>query len=399
MDILKVNGALSNANPQRVALKETQDLKVRLQACLQLSGANNQDNRQKGQTNLFNGSQKPIGDLQSGGKKDTGVGSKANGKQEQFMQRPTQLPAQRTVDHQTGSTHGKGGNKENEHQDATKPKTAKSSWSLDDFDIGRPLGKGKFGNVYLAREKRSKYIVALKVLFKSQLEKNNVEHQLRREIEIQSHLRHPHILRLFGYFYDKARVYLILEFAPKGELYKELTKKERFDEKTASNYIRELASALKYCHSKKVIHRDIKPENLLLGIKGDLKIADFGWSVHAPSSRRTTLCGTLDYLPPEMIEGREHDEKVDLWSLGVLCYEFLVGKPPFEAEGHHDTYRKISRVDLRFPDYVSAGAKDLISKLLVHDPNKRLPLNGVLAHPWIRNNAHTSTLPLPPSEQ
>ncbi|RMX51356.1 hypothetical protein pdam_00011381, partial [Pocillopora damicornis] len=225
------------------------------------------------------------------------------------------------------------------------------------------------------------------VLFKSQLEKNNVEHQLRREIEIQSHLRHPHILRLFGYFYDKTRVYLILEYAPKGELYKELSRVERFDEKTSSNYIRQLAQALKYCHSKKVIHRDIKPENLLLTLKGDLKIADFGWSVHAPSSRRTTLCGTLDYLPPEMIEGKAHDEKVDLWSLGVLCYEFLVGKPPFEADGHHETYRRISRVDLKFPSYVSEGARDLISKLLVHDPSKRLPLGGVLAHPWIRNNA------------
>ena len=93
-------------------------------------------------------------------------------------------------------------------------------WELSDFEIGRPLGKGKFGNVYLAREKRSKFIVALKVLFKSQLQKAHVEHQLRREIEIQSHLRHPHVLRMFGYFYDETRVYLILEFAPRGEMYK-----------------------------------------------------------------------------------------------------------------------------------------------------------------------------------
>jgi serine/threonine protein kinase len=83
-------------------------------------------------------------------------------------------------------------------------------------------------------------------------------------------------------------------------------------------YINQLADALSYCHSKKVIHRDIKPENLLLGIFGELKIADFGWSVHAPSSRRTTICGTLDYLPPEMIEDKPHDEKVDLWSLGMI---------------------------------------------------------------------------------
>lgn len=107
-------------------------------------------------------------------------------------------------------------------------------WTKDDFEIGRPLGKGKFGNVYLAREKESKYIVALKVLFKSQLTKNNVQHQLRREIEIQAHLRHENILRLYGYFYDADKVYLILEYAPKGELYNRLRSKGRFDNPTAA---------------------------------------------------------------------------------------------------------------------------------------------------------------------
>jgi serine/threonine protein kinase len=264
-------------------------------------------------------------------------------------------------------------------------------WKLEDFDIGRPLGKGKFGNVYLAREKASKYIVALKVLFKSQLQKAQVEHQLRREIEIQSHLRHPNILRLFGYFYDESRVYLILEYAPRGELYKSLQKQEhgRFAESQAALYISQMADALTYCHSKKVIHRDIKPENLLLDVGGNIKIADFGWSVHAPNSRRATMCGTLDYLPPEMIEGSMHDEKVDLWSLGVLTYEFLVGKPPFEAESNNDTYRRITRVDLRFPSHLSTEAKDLISQLLRKEPSKRLSLEGVAAHPWIAKMAQS----------
>jgi len=101
----------------------------------------------------------------------------------------------------------------------SKEKSSKK-WQLSDFEIGKPLGRGKFGNVYLAREKKTKFIVALKVLFKSQLQKSNVEHQLRREIENQSHLRHPNILRLYAYFYDATRVYLILEYAPRGELYK-----------------------------------------------------------------------------------------------------------------------------------------------------------------------------------
>lgn len=309
-------------------------------------------------------------------------------------------------------------------------------FSLGDFDIGKPLGRGKFGNVYLAREKRSQYVVALKVLFKSQLQKAGVEHQLRREIEIQAHLRyartrtpcgppaggrearaafggdldvptcsgrepharslrgrratsrrhsrtmpprrgaarlaahaaprradrsrvlapppavraprrHPNILRLHGYFYDANRVYLILEYAAKGELYKELQKCGRFDEKRSARYVLQLTRALRYCHTKHVIHRDIKPENLLLDLKGELKIADFGWSVHAPHARRTTLCGTMDYLPPEMIEGQDHDDLVDVWSLGVLMYEFLVGTPPFEASGAHETYRRITKVCAR----------------------------------------------------
>ncbi|PSN37373.1 Aurora kinase A-B [Blattella germanica] len=266
-------------------------------------------------------------------------------------------------------------------------------WTLGDFDIGRALGKGKFGNVYLAREKKSKFIVALKVLFKSQIQKANVEHQLKREIEIQTHLRHQNILRMYGYFHDDTRVYMILEFAPKGELFKELQiqPNKRFSEPRTANYIAQIADALRYCHGKKVIHRDIKPENLLLGVNGEIKIADFGWSVHSPSSRRDTLCGTLDYLPPEMVEGRPHDEKVDLWSLGVLCYECLVGKPPFETETFEETYRRIGRAQYSTPDYVSEGAKDLIRKLLVIDPAHRLPLDKVLSHVWIVS--HTANHP------
>lgn len=274
----------------------------------------------------------------------------------------------------------------NSSEDIKEKAKKGKQWSLNDFEIGKPLGRGKFGSVYLAREKQTKYIVALKVLQKSQLLKSGVEHQLRREIEIQSHLLHNNILRMFGYFYDAKRIYLILEYSPGGELYKKLTSKGRFSEKVTARYILDLSYALAYCHSKHVIHRDIKPENLLIGAHGEVKIADFGWSVHAPTSRRNTLCGTLDYLPPEMVEGREHDEMVDVWTLGVLMYEFLVGNPPFEAEGHSATYRRIQRVDLRFPAEVTEDAQDLISRLLRKDPRKRMPLEDICRHKWILRN-------------
>jgi len=176
--------------------------------------------------------------------------------------------------------------------------------------------------------------------------------------------RHPNILRLYGHFHDATRVFLILEFAGQGELYKLLRKKGKFSDARASSYIHQMANALSYLHKKHVIHRDIKPENILISVSGEIKISDFGWSVHAPSTRRTTLCGTLDYLPPEMVEGKDHNEKVDLWSLGVLAYEFLVGSPPFEElSGYGATYKRIARVDLKIPDFVSAEARDLISRV------------------------------------
>lgn len=261
------------------------------------------------------------------------------------------------------------------------------AWTLEDFEVGKPLGKGKYGSVYLAREKISKYIVGLKVLYKSQLLKSNVEHQLRREIEIQSHLRHPNILRLFGFFYDDTRVFLILEYAAKGELYKHL-RSGVFEEKRAASYAACVAHALDYCHSKHVIHRDIKPENILLGVNGEIKIADFGWSVHAPSNRRNTMCGTLDYLPPEMVERKSHDHCVDIWALGVLIYEFIIGKAPFERPSHQDTHRAILMVNYRIPPgSMSDMAADLIGRLLVRKPEERLPLKQVLMHPWITMNA------------
>ncbi|KAL1743674.1 kinase-like protein [Schizophyllum fasciatum] len=258
-------------------------------------------------------------------------------------------------------------------------------WTLHDFDIGRPLGKGKFGRVYMVRTKAEpKYILALKTLYKSEIVQSRVEKQIRREIEIQQNLRHPNVLRLYGYFHDEKRIFLMLEFAGKGELYKQLSKHGCFSEKRSARYVDQMADALTYLHGKHVIHRDIKPENLLLGINGELKIGDFGWSVHAPGNRRKTMCGTLDYLPPEMVEQKEHNERVDHWALGVLTYEFLIGNPPFEdRDSVNNTYRRIASVDLRFPNNMSSDARDLISKLLKHEPQDRLPLSEVMKHPWV----------------
>ncbi|KAJ7584763.1 kinase-like protein [Mycena floridula] len=268
---------------------------------------------------------------------------------------------------------------------STVAKNPTREWSLHDFDMGRPLGKGKFGHVYMVRTKTApNYIIALKTLYKREIISGKVEKQVRREIEIQQNLRHPNVLRMYGYFHDNTRIFLMLEFAGKGELYKALSKQGSFSDRRSSRYIDQMADALSYLHSKHVMHRDIKPENLLLDINGELKIADFGWSVHAPGNRRKTMCGTLDYLPPEMIEGKAYDERVDHWALGVLTYEFLNGCPPFEdRRGQQATFERIRSGKYHVPSTVSPEAKDLISRLLQYNPQARIPLFEVLEHPWL----------------
>ncbi|KAK8757258.1 hypothetical protein V5799_000040 [Amblyomma americanum] len=198
------------------------------------------------------------------------------------------------------------------------------------------------------------------VMFKSQLAKYSMENQLRREIEIQSHLRTQpeqsarqwprHGARwLRGGTHTQCRLPIF----------------NSGSRATASlpRYVYQLCQALKCCHSLKVIHRDIKPENLLLGLNGEIKLADFGWSVHAPTSRRVTLCGTPVYLPPEMVEQCAYDEKVDHRCLGILIYKFLVGKPPFNTDTVEKIGEEILRGQVQFPDHVSADARDVIGKV------------------------------------
>lgn len=175
--------------------------------------------------------------------------------------------------------------------------SASAKWKLADFVIEHRLGHGRFGKVYLVREKATKLAYAMK----KQLRDPTAEIMVEREIAIQTDLHHRNILRLYGYFHSDKKIYLILEYAPNGNLRKKLDKQpeKRFDEKTAARYIRSCADAISYLHERDIIHRDIKPENLLLGYDDELKIADFGLSINARNQRRTTICGTPDYIPPE----------------------------------------------------------------------------------------------------
>uniref|UniRef100_A0A915EG40 Aurora kinase n=1 Tax=Ditylenchus dipsaci TaxID=166011 RepID=A0A915EG40_9BILA len=209
-----------------------------------------------------------------------------------------------------------------------------------------------------------------------------VKESADRDVELTN------ILRLYGYFYDEERVYLILEYAARGSVYGQLKKENQFSETFTAKIIYQLADALTYCHQKNVIHRDIKPENLLLSAKADIKIADFGWSVHAPTSKYFFIVFFFFYKNNliQMLIDRAHDHNVDNWSVGVLLYEFLVGKPPFEHDNSAYTMECIKHVRYSFPTSFPDEARKLVSRLLVLEPSHRLSLQEIKSHKWVQHN-------------
>ncbi|PWV07817.1 putative protein kinase [Trypanosoma cruzi] len=264
-------------------------------------------------------------------------------------------------------------------------------WSLDDFDIGRKLGEGRFGKIYLAREKRTKCAVVIKCLSKDMIRYHGLAHQLRREVELQEYAGrcHRHILRLFAYFWDDVRVFLVLEYADGGNLQTLLDTRtqHRVSEEEARRILRPLLSALAFLHERDIIHRDVKPDNILFKAQA-VKLADFSWAVRLDRrvpqhSRRYTLCGTMDYLAPEQISRRGCTTKADVWALGILTYRMLCGNLPFEHLSAWELCARITRGNVQYPTHLSMEAQNFMESLLCVDEASRLSCEEALKHPFI----------------
>jgi len=256
----------------------------------------------------------------------------------------------------------------------------------EDLHLERRLGKGFFGEVHKAKEVAGeKRTFAVKKVGLDLIEQNRLTEQLRREIDILYNLEHKRIVRLYFDFNDRGSMYLGMEFATGGSLFDKLNQVRKFPPETASRYFLETCEALDYLHHlpKKVIHRDIKPENILLDGEDHIKLADFGWANLIQADKRETFCGTLDYLPPEMIMGTGHDESADMWNMGVLTYELTTGQSPFGSSSKEATCRLILNVDLRFPAELDSDAKDLVVKLCQKKPLDRLPVEKAMAHTFV----------------
>lgn len=261
---------------------------------------------------------------------------------------------------------------------------------LEDFQLGKTVGTGTFGRVRIARYPGANKYFAMKIMRKADvLRLNQVEH-IFSERSILSSISHPFIVKLYSTFQDTMHLYMLLEYVLGGELFTHLRKATRFSLATARFYASELVVAIEYMHSKGIVYRDLKPENLLLDSQGHLKIADFGFAKCIDDQRTWTLCGTPEYLAPEIIQSKGHGMAVDWWALGILIYEMLVGSPPFYDSTSFKIYEKILEGRLVFPSNMDAASRDLISSLLNPDPMLRLGnlqdrADGVKRHPWFQH--------------
>ena len=257
--------------------------------------------------------------------------------------------------------------------------------SLED----KSIGKGGFGSVWKVRHKITKQIFAIKVINKESIVKQKMVEQTNREIEIMYKLDHPHIIKLYSHFEDDEDFCLIMQIASKGQLYSIIKRLKRLDQRTAAQYMREVISAIKYLHTRNppIIHRDIKPENILLDQEGRCKLADFGWSNFDVGDKfRDTYCGTPEYLAPEMITKSGHNESVDIWALGVLLFEMLTGRTPFNFTGDRiQLFNNIKTLRIVWTDDFPQLAKDLVGKILRLNPKDRLTLDEIINHQWFRD--------------
>jgi polo-like kinase 1 len=228
------------------------------------------------------------------------------------------------------------------------------------------------------------------------------------EIKIHRSLHHNNIVGFEHFFEDAENVYILLELCANQSLNELLRRRKRLHELETQCYINQICCALKYLHSHRVIHRDLKLGNLFINDKMEVKIGDFGLAtkLEFDGERKRTICGTPNYIAPEVLEGKQgHSYEVDIWSLGVIIYTLIIGKPPFETSDVKTTYKRIRMNAYSFPENVpiSDAAKDIITKILNNDPAKRPNVDEILAHEFINHGGTiprllpASTLACPPS--
>lgn len=250
--------------------------------------------------------------------------------------------------------------------------------ALSHFKPVKVIGKGGFSNVTAVRKKDTGNLYAIKTMNKDFVVAENKIEQIMTEKEILSRISHPFIVNMYWAFQSKTQLHLVLELCPGGELFYHLHNLGRFTEDQAKFYFAEVVLALEYLHGLNIVYRDLKPENILLDIDGHIRVTDFGLSKQNINKRDRSysICGSPEYMAPEMLISGEHGQSVDYYTLGALLYELLTGLPPYYDKNRSRMRWKILNEELEIPNFISKPGKNLLLGLLEKNPDKRLGSNG-----------------------
>eukprot|EP00040_Diaphanoeca_grandis_P021989 m.117649 g.117649 ORF g.117649 m.117649 type:complete len:639 (-) comp28593_c0_seq3:314-2230(-) len=259
-----------------------------------------------------------------------------------------------------------------------------SNHSIDNYQLGKTIGKGNFAKVKVATHTITGTEVAVKIIDKNNMSESSLA-KLLREVKIMKMLRHPNIVELYEVIETEDTLYLIMEYASGGEVFDFLVEHGRMKEKVARQKFRQILSAVEYCHAQGIVHRDLKAENLLLDHDMNVKIADFGFSnYYSVGVKLDTFCGSPPYAAPELFQGKKYDgPEVDVWSLGVILYTLVSGSLPFDGANLKELRERVLRGKYRIPFYMSEECEQLLRKFLVLVPSRRMSLRAVLDAEWI----------------
>ena len=270
-----------------------------------------------------------------------------------------------------------------------------SKLSENDFTKIKLIGKGSYGSVYLVRYTKNNHIYAMKVYLKSDLREKNQENNTKSERNLMTQINFPFIVSIKFAFQTESKLFLVQEFIQGGDLFFHMNpgSKKKFSSSKTKFYVVEIILAIEFLHNNNMIYRDLKPENILIDINGHIKLTDFGLSKiidKKNSNKSYTICGTVQYLAPEIISGEGYNESVDWWSLGVLMFEMLTGKLPFKFKDDNQPDLNIYTKKIIYPSWMEENAKDLISQLLNINPEERIGhgINGaenIKKHPFFND--------------
>ncbi|XP_059303637.1 serine/threonine protein kinase OSK1-like [Lycium ferocissimum] len=257
---------------------------------------------------------------------------------------------------------------------------------LGNYRVGKTLGHGSFGKVKIAEHLLTGHKVAIKILNRRKMKTPDMEEKLRREIKICRLFVHPHVIRLYEVIETSTDIYVVMEYVKSGELFDYIVEKGRLQEEEARHFFQQIIAGVEYCHRNRVVHRDLKPENLLLDARRNVKIADFGLSnIMRDGHFLKTSCGSPNYAAPEVVSGKLYaGPEVDVWSCGVILYALLCGTLPFDDENIPNLFKKIKGGLYTLPSHLSPLARDLIPRMLIVDPMKRISISDIRQHQWFK---------------